>query len=66
MDQHFRGSFASSNFDSPLRQSGDFSVAAGGTEVLGETRLPGSPRSHHVDLDVTVGGRALTCADARL
>lgn len=49
-----------------IRQSGDFSVAAGGTEVLGETRLSGSPRSHHVDLDVTVGGRALTCADARL
>lgn len=49
-----------------IRQSGDFSVAAGGTEVLGETRLSGSPRSHHVDLDVTVGGRALTCTDAHL
>lgn len=49
-----------------IRQSGDFALGAGETEILGETQLPGGLSAHHVDLSVRVGGRALTCADASL
>jgi len=49
-----------------IRQSGDFTLAAGQSEILGESQLPGGPSAHHVDLSVRVGGRALTCAGASL
>ena len=45
-----------------IRQSGDFTLAAGQSEILGESQLPGGPSAHRVDLSVRVGGRALTCA----
>ena len=44
-----------------LRQSGDFEAAPGAPARLGETRLPGGPERHHVDLEIRVDGRNRSC-----
>lgn len=56
----------SSGGTSTIRQSGDFEAAAGAPATLTETRLMGSPASHSIDLDVRVGGRRVSCAQAEL
>lgn len=49
-----------------IRQSGDFAARAGRTETFGETELTGSPARQRVELQVTVEGRHLSCAQPAL
>lgn len=56
----------SSGGSTTIRQSGDFQATPGSPAILSETRMMGAPGNHNVDLDVRVGGRALSCDQAEL
>ena len=43
-----------------IRQSGDFSAAAGRPETIAETELTGTPANQRVDLSITVAGRRVS------
>lgn len=49
-----------------IRQSGDFDARPGAPALLGETEMRGAPASHEVDLQIRVGARRLSCAEAAL
>ena len=49
-----------------ISQSGEFSARPGAPALLAETEMRGAPGSHQVDLEIHVGSRRLTCAEAEL
>lgn len=49
-----------------ITQSGAFEASPGAPVLLGETEMVGAPASHQVDLEIRVGSRRLTCAEAEL
>ena len=48
-----------------IRQSGEFSIPAGVTEVLGEATLGGTPGSVVAELTLNWNGQVLRCLPAR-
>jgi hypothetical protein len=49
---------------SVIRQSGDFSVAAGRSATLGKARFGGDPGEYDVELTLSWGGRTVVCRSA--
>lgn len=49
-----------------ITQSGEFSARPGAPALLGETEMRGAPGSHQVALELRVGSRRLSCAEATL
>lgn len=49
-----------------ISQSGDFDARPGAPALLGETEMRGAPASHEVELEIRVGARRLSCAEAAL
>jgi hypothetical protein len=47
-----------------ISQSGDFDARPGVPEVLGQTTLAGPRGNFTAELELTVGGRRLTCSEA--
>lgn len=49
-----------------IRQGGEFEAAPGEPAILSQSRLPGSPSAHSIDLTVHAGGQRLSCTDIEL
>lgn len=49
-----------------IRQGGEFEAAPGEPAILSQSRLPGSPSAHSVDLTVRADGQRLSCTDIEL
>lgn len=55
----------SSSGSATINQSGDFDARPGSPALLGQTTLGGARANYRADLELNVGGRRLTCAEAR-